>query len=90
MTSDDPGELTFDSVQSWLNSTKAADEAPDLVAMAQRLARELEQADTKDVAGLVREYRMVRDAILGVIGGEDGEDDLAGAMSTPVRDKKKP
>ncbi len=83
-------DLTFDSVQSWLNANPSAhDEAPDLVAMAQRLARELESADTKDVAGLVREYRLVRAAIEGVIDGGEDEDNLGSALSSPVRDGKK-
>lgn len=84
------GDLVFDSVNQWLNDHPgAAMDAPDLVAIVQKLARDLEDAEPKDVIGLVREYRMYRDAIMGVIGGDGDEDDVASAMRAAVRDGEK-
>ncbi len=80
----DSGNLVSDALTVWLSDhPSAAEQSPDLVALLQTLARELEDADSKDVPGLAREYRMLRAGLAD--GGDDGEEDFAASLRTKVR-----
>ncbi len=81
--------MNVDALTSWLDAHPSfVAEAPDLVAALQKLAREIEEADTKDIPGLMHQYRMFRRELTG-LEADDGEDDLTARLSAPVRDPKR-
>lgn len=67
-----------------LRRVEAVDEA--LLTAYVRLAREIDDADTKDRAGLYREFRAYDAAVRSLGGTADGDsiDDLLASLSTEV------
>ena len=81
---DDGGTLVPDALTAWLNDhPSVSDVSPDLVALAQYLAGELEVCKPSELAALAREYRMVLKE-LRLTEADDGEDDLGAAMRTAI------
>lgn len=88
MTDDLPGDINSDAFLVWLNDhPSAVNDAPDLVALAQTLARALDDPeDDKVLASLALQYRQTLLA-LREVGAQDGDGqaELAEALSSPKK-----
>jgi hypothetical protein len=81
--------VNADALTVWLSDHPTASNlAPDLVALARSLASAVD--DAPDNPALSREYRLTLSA-LREIGADDGDgqEELANALRSPVRNRKK-
>ena len=93
----DGGALCLDALTLWLSEHPSATEnIPDLVALAQTLARRADGNHCEECkrsgagADDLREYRMVLTALHGVEGDDDGQEAFAASLRTSVLHPENP